>query len=110
MVSIISEEVLVNDSSAAKTLKISNIKTQRMPEYMQNDSFIEKVRDPTLKAILGYWNDPSILTVEVKLKTKSVFRFCHLALEEILKETVDYAICMYKQMSNYFGKFFCKFQ
>ena len=56
---------------------------------MQNDSFIKKVNDPTLKAILKYWNHPRILAIDVNLENKFVFTFCHITSEEILKKAVN---------------------
>ena len=58
-------------------------------EYMQNDSFIKKVNDPSLKAILKYWNHPRILAIDVNLENKFVFTFCHITSEEILKKAVN---------------------
>ena len=56
---------------------------------MQNDSFIKKVNDPSLKAILKYWNHYRILAIDVNLENKFVFTFCHITSEEILKKAVN---------------------
>ena len=53
---------------------------------MEDDPLVEKVNDPTLKAILKFRNDPSILATEGNLKNNSVYTFCYITLVEILKE------------------------
>ena len=68
------EEVLPNDSSVVKVLNIlfSKIKTLVIPEYFQNDLQGESC-DPSLKAIVKHRNYSSILGIEWKLKSNSVF-------------------------------------
>ena len=45
-----------------------------IPQKNYNDSIIENVRDPTLKAILKYRKHPSILAKKRKIKSGSVRR------------------------------------
>ena len=62
------------------------METLEIQEYKQNDLLKEKAVDPTLKATLKNRYPPSILAIEGKLNSNSVFTFCHNTLEEILME------------------------
>ena len=101
------KEVHSNDSSVAKVCD------------MQDDPLVKKINDPTLKSILKYQNDPGILAREEKLKSNSVFTFCHITLEEILKEigNLDFSKSsediiaptqIIKENSDIFASFICE--
>ena len=66
---------------------------------------VEKVNDLTLKAILKYQNHPSISAIEEKLKKNSVFTFCHITLQGILKEVSEKIII---DNSDIFQLFICE--
>ena len=82
------KKIITNDKEIAKVLNdfFSNIiKTLNIPKNDHTDSIVKDVRDPTLKAILKYRKNPSILAMKRKLKSCPVFTFNHVTKEMLLK-------------------------
>ena len=65
-------------SNIANNLEIS--------KYSKNKSFIDNIEDQTLRAILKYENNPSIIAIQNKFKGGNVFYFREFKKKEIQKE------------------------
>ena len=84
-------EIISNDKEVAEVLNtfspniISNLK---IPECPVNDSFIDNINDPILKAIFKYKNHPSIEAIEKVSKLDKLFNFNKVDKEEVFKEII----------------------
>ena len=58
-------------------------KNFNIPQYSDFDPVIEKVKDPTLKAILTYEKHPSILAIRTKCNRNGAFSFKEVSFKEI---------------------------
>ena len=58
----------------------------KLPLYEDPTTNAENIADPVLEAIEKHRNQPSIRIINDKYKTKSVFTFNQVSLEEIQKE------------------------
>ena len=115
------EEIIIKDSSVAKVLNnfFSDIvKALGISDYIHSQSFVKKVNDLTLKAIMKYRNHPSVLTILDKYRNNSIFTFSHVTKEEVLKEIgnldatkssqdTDISTKIIKRNSDIFVSFIC---
>ena len=72
----------------AKTLSdffSQTIKTLRIPKFHQSDPVSAKVNDPTIKAILKYRKNSSILTIKAKCKRNLPVFLSHITQDCIHK-------------------------
>ena len=68
-------ELIKNDLKTAEVLNIffSNIvQSLNIARYTSEESFVDNISDPTLKAILKYRNHPSIIAIRKNIKFQSV--------------------------------------
>ena len=65
-------------ANAVKNLSISN--------YEKCDSSVEKIDDPSIKAIAKWRNYPSILAIESEYKNRANFSFSFVSKEDVLTE------------------------
>ena len=74
-------EIIISDNEIADVLNafffniISNL---NLPEYPISYPYYNKIRDPVLKAILKYKDDPSIKAIERVPKSKDLFNFSNV--------------------------------
>ena len=62
------------------------VKNLNISQYSDFDPIIEKVKDPTLKAILKYEKHPSILAIRTKCNRNGAFSFKEVSFKEIETE------------------------
>ena len=95
------------------------VKNINISQYSDLYPIIEKVKDPTLKAILKYEKHPSILAIRTKCNRNGAFSFKEVSFKEIeteirllkLNKTSQYSdipIKIIKKNSNIFSNFICE--
>ena len=98
-------------SNAVKNLKI--------PRFSNTNSFVERLSDPALKAILKHKNHPSIVAIR-NANDNSHFHFNEVSLEEVYKEirklstlksvhSTDITIRVLKENAGIFPGYICGF-
>ena len=95
------------------------VKNLNISQYSDFDPIIEKVKDPTLKAILKYEKHPSILAMRTKCNRNGAFSFKEVGFKEIETETrllkpnkasqySDIPTKIIKENSDIFSSFICE--
>ena len=82
-------ELIKNDLKTAEVLNnfFSNIvQNLNIARYTSEESFVDNISDPTLKAILKYKNHPSIIVIRKKYKISGCFKFTEVDQKGIEKE------------------------
>ena len=64
----------------------NTVKNRNISQYSDFDPIIEKVKDPTLKAILKYKTHPSILAIRTKGNSNSAFSFILVLRTSVLRK------------------------
>ena len=115
------DELLKTDLETAEVFNefFSNIvQNLNIPRFPNNESFVNNINDPTLKAILKYRKHPSILTIRDKFQIKETFTFVEVNQKEIEKEILNMDVNKASQSSDIptkilienvdiFGNFMC---
>ena len=94
------------------------VKNLNISQYSDFDPIIEKVKDPTLKAILKYEKHPSILAIRTKCNRNGAFSFREVSFKEIETEirlfkpnnASQYSVIptkIIKKNSDIFSNFIC---
>ena len=95
------------------------VKNLNISQYSDFDPIIEKVKDPTLKAILKYEKHPSILAIRTKCNRNGAFSFKEVSFKEIETEIrllklnkasqySDIPTKIIKENSDIFSNFICE--
>ena len=95
------------------------VKNLNISQYSDFDPIIEKVKDPTLKAILKYEKHPSILAIRTKCNRNGAFSFKEVSFKEIETEIrllklnkasqySDIPTKIIKENSDIFSSFICE--
>ena len=95
------------------------VKNLNISQYSDFDPIIEKVKDPTLKAILKYEKHPSILAIRTKCNRNGAFSFTEVSFKEIKTEMrllklnkasqySDIPTKIIKENSDIFSNFICE--
>ena len=82
------DEIIKTEKGTAKVLNtfFSNIvQNLDIQQYNVDDHICENINDPLLKAIVWYWNHPSIVAIKKFCNSKSHFSFKNVQKEDILK-------------------------
>ena len=116
------ETVTTQHEQNAELLNIffSNaVKNLKIPRFSNTNSFVERLSDPVLKAILKYKNHPSIVAIR-NANDNSHFRFNEVSVEEIYKkirklstrksaQCADIPIRVLKEKADIFADYICGF-
>ena len=96
-------ELIKNDLKTAEVLNnfFSNIvQNLNIARYTSEESFVDNISDPTLKAILKYRNHPSIITIRKKYKISECFKFTEVDQKDIEKEILKLDVNKASQSSD----------
>ena len=96
-------ELIKNDLKTAEVLNIffSNIvQNLNIARYTSEESFVDNISDPTLKAILKYRNHPSIIAIRKKYKISECFKFTEVDQKDIEKEILKLDVNKASQSSD----------
>ena len=110
------------DEQNAELLNIffSNaVKNLKIPRFSNTNSFVERLSDPALKAILKHKNHPSTVAIR-NANDNSHFRFNEVSVEEIYKkirklstrksaQSADIPIRVHKEKADIFADYICGF-
>ena len=96
-------ELIKNDLKTAEFLNnfFSNIvQNLNIARYTSEESFVDNISDPTLKAILKYRNHPSIIAIRKKYKISECFKFTEVDQKDIEKEFLQIDVNKASQSSD----------
>ena len=96
-------ELIKNDLKTAEVLNnfFSNIvQNLNIARYTSEESFVDNISDPTLKAILKYRNHPSIIAIRKKYKISECFKFTEVDQKDIEKEILKLDLNKASQSSD----------
>ena len=96
-------ERIKNDLKTAEVLNnfFSNIVQKlNIARYTSEESFVDNISDPTLKAILKYRNHPSIIAIRKKYKISECFKFTEVDQKDIEKEILKLDVNKASQSSD----------
>ena len=97
-------ELIKNDLKKTEVLNnffFSNIvQNLNIARYTSEESFVDNISDPTLKAILKYRNHPSIIAIRKKYKISECFKFTEVDQKDIEKEILKLDVNKASQSSG----------